>query len=76
MIAIRIVLLLALLVSLALLAVSIRRLRRSRSRNAQQIRPKFSHPPIDLRLPEDPCDSCLRWSECNGAAKGKECPWR
>lgn len=24
---------------------------------------------------EDPCDSCLRWGECNGVAKGGECPW-
>jgi hypothetical protein len=23
---------------------------------------------------EDPCDSCLRWSECNGV--DGECPWR
>lgn len=22
----------------------------------------------------DPCDSCLRWSECNGVDEG--CPWR
>lgn len=23
---------------------------------------------------EDPCDSCLRWPECNGVDEG--CPWR
>ena len=24
---------------------------------------------------EDPCMSCLRWKECNGVAKGMECPF-
>lgn len=24
---------------------------------------------------EDPCMTCLRWSECNGVAKGVECPF-
>lgn len=23
---------------------------------------------------EDPCDKCLRWSECNGV--DEDCPWR
>lgn len=24
---------------------------------------------------EDPCVSCSRWGECNGVAKGQECPF-
>lgn len=24
---------------------------------------------------EDPCMTCPRWSECNGVAKGMECPF-
>ena len=24
---------------------------------------------------EEPCMTCLRWDECNGVAKGKECPF-
>ena len=24
---------------------------------------------------EDPCMTCLRWDECNGVAKGMECPF-
>lgn len=24
---------------------------------------------------EDPCVSCLRWEECMGVAKGRECPY-
>lgn len=35
---------------------------------------QFAHPPMDLRLKRDPCESCLRWEECNGV--DDECPLR
>lgn len=31
---------------------------------------RFAHPPMDLRLKHDPCDTCLRWAECNGIDDG------
>ena len=65
---------LSLTVYLLLLAELCRRKRRRKSRRA---RPKFSRPPMDLRLPEDPCDRCLRWGECNGVDREDGCPlWK
>lgn len=37
------------------------------SQKEEQIeRRKFSHPPMDLRLKHDRCDSCHRFDECGG----------
>lgn len=55
----------ALLVYLALLAELSRR-KRMRSGVSRPTRHAEAHPAIDLHLPEDPCDRCLRWGECNG----------
>ena len=30
----------------------------------------------DIHEQEDPCLTCLRWEECMGVAKGKECPFQ
>ena len=64
----------SLVVYLALVGWVIRQ-KRARRRRSRLRRQSSSHPPMDLRLPEDKCDSCLRWGECNGIAKGGECPW-
>lgn len=34
--------------------------------------PASGHEPMDLRMKPDPCDTCVRWSECNGV--DDECP--
>lgn len=58
-----------------ILLAELSRRKRRRRRSAPSTRHAPGHPAIDLHLPEDPCDRCLRWGECNGVAKGGECPW-
>ena len=38
--------------------------RHKKDRHEQQ--PRYAHPAMDLRLKASPCDTCLRWEECNG----------
>lgn len=58
-----------------LLLAELSRRKRRRRRSSPPTRHAEAHPAIDLHLPEDPCDRCLRWGECNGVDRGEGCPW-
>ena len=66
-----------LLVACFLVACFLRSIPRGggRKEEERQERPvQYAHPPMDLRLPRNPCETCLRWEECNGV--DDECPLR
>ena len=62
-----------LLAAILILIAVISRIKRAfKKKFTPEPRPKFSHAPMDLRMKPDPCDTCVRWSECNGV--DDDCP--
>ena len=45
----------------------------SREEEERDRRYKSAHPPMDLRMGDDPCDTCLREPECMGVDR-PNCP--